>query len=77
MFKELFTEAEKLVIYKGPEATVNKIDDALHKWNEENDFPFQEYYSHKVGSDREIVVDDVKQYKEFKKVFEKIIKKYG
>jgi len=80
MFKEMFTsivEKEELVIYKGSTKSLEKIDDALYDWNNKNDFAFQEYYSHKTGSDeRSIVVDDVKGYKKYKKTFEDIIKKY-
>jgi hypothetical protein len=76
MFKELFLESEEVAWFTAPENVMDKISNKLDKWNMENDFPFQNYYTHKVGNKREFVIEDMKKFKKYEKELTKIIKPF-
>ena len=79
MFKELLLETSnnnEVVWFKAPENIMDKIVDEIEKWNDENGFPFQDYYTHQVGNKREFVIENPKKFKKYEKILRKIISPY-
>jgi len=75
-FRELLESSK--IIYSGSKDDTQKVMDALQDWEDDNGFPYQGYSSYTKDYKTYVIeVDDDKEYKKFKKVFDKIIKKVG
>jgi hypothetical protein len=76
MFKELLIESKEVTLFIAPKERMEKIDDALLKWNEANDYAFQDYYTQDTGNGkRAFIIEDPEKFKKYKKDFMEIIKK--
>jgi hypothetical protein len=77
MFKEILLESNEVSWFQVSEKTMDQIVDDIEKWNDANGFPFQDYYTHQVGSNkREFVIEDLEKFKKYEKELIKIIKPY-
>ncbi len=74
MFKEIFTEASK-VILRGSESKVQAAMDRLQDWNEKNKYPFQDYTSYTKDYKTYVLeIEDLEGYKKFKTQIDKLVK---